>query len=361
MIKKLTNSSNKNINNIFENYPAHLNHPIKNKGFIKTLYHLIKSYQYKKEEFELSNEVPTIVSSYMAPSISEFIKTNSFHSYKSIFSMYNTRIHLSIHSVNKVDVQKYLSYIKLVLDICLKSASKKHADIKFILVLTDISKTCPTIPVEPAHINSGQTDPVKNEIMIFRKEEWLKVFIHECFHLFCLDFCDLNINYTGMFKDLYNIESEFLLFEAYTEFWARTINLSIVSYYTVNDISYKDFERIILINIQVERMYCIAQMNHLLNRMGLTYESLFQELKLREKTNFFCYYVLTSVLFYNYSDTMTWFMNNNVNLLQFSNQNVPLFFDFIKQRHRAPDFLAFIKQINKPLHNCNMAAFDILV
>ena len=359
MIKQLTNVSNQNINNIFENY-SHLLDDIKNKQFIKTLYHLIKRYHYKKEEFQLTNEIPNVSSRYMAPTISQFIKTHSFNTYKTRFSMQNTNINLTICSIHPIDVQTYLFYIKLVLHICLQSASKKHTELNFKLIFTDIGKTCPTIPVQPAHINSGQTDPNKNEIMIFRKEEWLKVFIHECFHLFSLDFCDLDITYTGMFKDLYNIESEFLLFEAYTEFWARTINLSIVSYYTVNHISYKEFQEIVLINIQVERLFCMAQMNHLLHRMGVTYESLFQELKLREKTNFFCYYVITSVLFYNYSDTMLWFMNNNINLLQFSNQNVNSFFDFIKQRHRAPDFLAFIKQLNQPLHNCNMAAFDIL-
>jgi len=359
MIKKLTTVSNQNINNIFENYSHLLTHDVNTK-FIKTLYQLIKMYHYKKEEFQLTTETPIVSSTYMAPTISQFIKTHSFNCYKTMFSMQNTNINLTIFSVHPIDVQNYLFYIKLVLHICLQSASKKHSEMHFKIILTDISKTCPTIPVEPAHINSGQSDPTKNEIMIFRKEEWLKVFIHECFHLFCLDFCDLNITYTGMFKDLYNIESEFLLFEAYTEFWARTINLSIVSYYTVKNISLKNFERVIMINIQVERLFCMAQMNHLLHRMGLTYESLFEERKLREKTNFFCYYILTSVLFYNYNETMMWFMNNNTNLLQFSNKNVNSFFEFIKERYKAPEFLAFIKQINKPLHNCNMAAFDIL-
>jgi hypothetical protein len=359
MIKNLTRVSNQNINTIFENYSHHLNHAIKNKGFIKTIYHLIKSYPHRQEEFKISKEIPKVSSTYMSPEISHFIKTHNFDTYKTKFTMYNTNINLTICSIHPIEVQTYLFYIKLVLHFCLQSASKKHTEIHFKLIFTDIGKTCPTIPVEPYHINSGQTDPNKNEIMIFRKEEWLKVFIHECFHLFSLDFCDVDINYNKMFKDLYNIESEFLLFEAYTEFWARTMNLSIVSYFTVKNIRLKEFERIMIINIQVERLYCMAQMNHLLNRMGLTYESLFQELKFREKTNFFCYYILTSVLFYNYGDTMLWFMNNNTNLLQFSNKNVHIFFEFIKQRYRAPDFLTFIKQINKPLHNCNMAAFDI--
>jgi hypothetical protein len=358
MIKSLTKVSNQNINNIFENYSQHLKYEIKNKSFIKKMYDLIKSYKFKKEEFNITMDTPNVQSPYMAPHISQFIKSNTFYNYGTQFSM-DTNIILNIYSVNKIDIQKYLFYIKLVLHICMHSASKKNNELRLKIILTDINKTCPTIPVEPAHINSGQTDPTINEIIIFRKEEWLKVYIHECIHLFNLDFCNVNINYKQMFKQLYNVQSDFLFFETYTEYWARTINLSIISYYTTKQISLKQFEILLLINVQVERLYCIAQMNHLLSKMGLTYEDLFDQPKLIEKTNFFCYYVLTSVLFYNYDDTMGWFLQNNDSLLQFSNKNVPSFFEFIKQRHRTQEFLDFIKQIDKPLHNCNMSAFDI--
>lgn len=358
MIKSLTKVSNQNINNIFENYSQHLKYEIKNKSFIKKMYDLIKSYKFKKEEFNITMDRPNVESPYMSPSISQFIKSNTFYNYETKFSM-DANIILNIYSVNKIDIQKYLFYIKLVLHICMQSASKKNNELRFKIILTDINKTCPTIPVDPSHINSGQTDPNTNEIIIFRKEEWLKVYIHECIHLFNLDFCDANINYKQLFKPLYNVESDFLFFEAYTEYWARTINLSIISFYTTTKTSIQQFEILLLINIQVERLYCIAQMNHLLSKMDLTYESLFNELTLREKTNFFCYYVLTSVLFYNYDETMGWFLQNNDSLLQFSNKNVLPFFKFIKQRHRRPEFLYFIKHMDKPLHNCNMSAFDI--
>ena len=358
MIKQLTKLSNQNINNIFENYP-HLLHHTMNTHFIKRMYQLIKSYQYKKEEFTLTTDIPTATGTFMSPRISSFINSHSFINYTTRFLMNDTNIHLSIHSIQPINIQNYLFYIKLVLHICLQSSSKKHTEIHFKIILTDIEKTCPTIPVEMDHINSGETDPNQNKVMIFRKEEWFKVYIHECIHLFELDFCNEHINYQRLFKPLFKMKSEFLFFEAYTEFWARTINISILSYYTVHRIKPADFERIVMINLQVERLFCIAQMNHLLNRMGLTYESLNRS-TMRENTSFFCYYVLTSVLFYNYNDTMDWFVKNNINILQFSKKNVYLFFEFIKQRYRAPDFLAFIKQLDQPLHNCNMSAFDIL-
>jgi len=362
MIKHLTKVSNQNINSIFEHYSNYLWYPIKNKSFIKILYNLIKSFRYTKEKVQMTMDTPQIASPYMAPTIAEFIKTNQFHNYSTVFVMNETNIHLNLFSIHKINIQNYLFYINLVLHICLQSASKKYTDLHFKIILTDINKTYPTIPVQPAHINSGQTDPNKNEIIIFLKEEWLKVLIHECFHLFCLDFCDLDVNYIQLFKPLYHIDSKFLFFETYTEYWARTINLSIVSYFAVNNITLKEFERMVLINIQVERIYCITQMNQLLNKMGMTYESLLDQssLQLKENTNFFCYYVLTSVFFYHYDAFMGWFLQNNESLLQFSNKNVNAFYRFIKDRHRTREFLDFIKHFNQPLFNCNMSAFDIL-
>jgi len=359
MIQKLTKVSNQNINSIFEN-ESHLEYSIPNTKFITLMYNLIRSYEYKKETFKTNiTDMQDVKVEFMGNHIAEYIKTHKFYNNETSFVLNDISVALNIYSSNIINVDKYLFYIKLVLHLCMKTSSKPPKEFSVKLILTDMAKTKPTLPVERSHINSGQTDPNKNHITIFRKEEWFKVFIHECIHLFELDFCNKRVDYVRLFKPLFKIESDFLLFEAYTEFWARIINLSIISYYTVDHISLHHFEKIMLINIQVERLFCINQMNHLLHNIGITYESLFIELKLRENTNFFCYYVLTSILFYNFNDTMDWCMKHNDNLLQFSNKNVYIFFNFIKKHYRKPDFLHFIKGADKPLHNCNMSAFDI--
>ena len=48
--------------------------------------------------------------------------------------------------------------------------------------------------IDQIHVNTGFTTtcPVDSEIVIFREEEWFKVFIHETFHNFALDFSDMN-------------------------------------------------------------------------------------------------------------------------------------------------------------------------
>ena len=56
--------------------------------------------------------------------------------------------------------------------------------------------------------------------MYFRKEEWLKVLIHECFHAFNMDFHEEKINFKNLFQTSFFIDSEFLVFESFVEFWA---------------------------------------------------------------------------------------------------------------------------------------------
>ena len=357
--KTLTTMSNKNINSIFENYTTNLEHNM-NNTFIKTLFNLIHDSNIQPDTYKLTQDSPHVISPYMAPAISEYIKTNDFQHYSTQYQIGNMQVNLNLYSVKRIDVTKYLYFIKLVLWMCVKSATKQHDAIDIKIILTTINKTYPSVPVEPASINSGQTDPNKNEIIIFRKEEWLKVLIHECFHLFCLDFCDIQFNAVPIFKKMFHVNGEFLIFESFTELWARTVNISIVSYHTKDKITYEEYEQLMKINLQVERIYCIAQMNHVLNKMGYTYEDLihFKKPVLQEKTNFFCYYVLTSVLFYYYDDTMKWFIKND-SLVQFSKSKVHHFFHFIKQIHNTPQLLHFIKKINKPLFNCNMSAFEI--
>ena len=63
---------------------------------------------------------------------------------------------------------------------------------------TELTKNLPNSNIDildQIHVNTAFTYSCieqSNEIVIFRKEEWLKVLIHESFHNFGLDFSDMN-------------------------------------------------------------------------------------------------------------------------------------------------------------------------
>ena len=92
------------------------------------------------------------------------------------------------------------------------------------------------------NVNGGLTSISLNQanIIIFRKQEWLKVLIHELIHFFELDFANEDQSEINqkMFK-LFPIKSKFNLFESWTEIWAELINISLIAY--IYKDNYKDF------------------------------------------------------------------------------------------------------------------------
>jgi len=257
---------------------------------------------------------------------------------------------------------------------CSQHATTRYNVFTFKIILTDYPKTQPTIPVEPSTINSGMTEypsiPTPDDhkqITIFRKEEWFKVFIHECFHLFCLDFAGNESDYKHLFKPLFNIESDFLFFESLCEFWARTINIAVISYSTKKYILYEEFKKLMEVNIQIEKIYALLQMKHILSNMGFTYDSLIDKkrsLPYVENTNMFCYYVLTPVLLFYYEQTMSWFIEHNQTLLQFKRdkKNITLFFYYIKSVHNNKPLLDMISSLtNYKLTNNCMSSFELQI
>lgn len=96
--------------------------------------------------------------------------------------------------------QKYAEYMYAWLYMCIKYSSKKCANNIHIYVYhTPYYKTIPKNNTEvlgTEHINSAYTTScVKDgEIVIYRKEEWFKVFIHETMHVYGMDFSSYNYN-----------------------------------------------------------------------------------------------------------------------------------------------------------------------
>jgi hypothetical protein len=149
--------------------------------------------------------------------------------------------------------------------------------------------------------NSAVTRPCfsSNEICVFREEELFKVFIHETFHAFNLDFSlHMNDNHTKQMKKMFNIKSEFNIYETYAETWAEIMNILFLS--ECAGINYAN--KI----LQAEVAFSLHQMNKVLAHMGLDYYDLIDtnglQDKYKEETNVFCYYVLKSLVLFYWSD-----------------------------------------------------------
>lgn len=231
------------------------------------------------------------------------------------------------------------------------------------LYLTKIDKTLPKSQISTIgskHCNSAVTYACqeKGEILIFRKEEWKKVLIHELFHSMCLDFSGLDYkSLKNSVKKLYDINSQFEISETYSEFWATIINCCFCSY-TLLDTK-EDLESYLLFVqfcIQFEKMFSLFQCVKLLNHMGLRYTNLiendeisnsFKKILYKEETNVFSYYVLKCVLLYQSDAFLKWCFENNPTILNFDKNPVTLkkFGLFIKKHYNDKNMIKSLKDM----------------
>lgn len=199
--------------------------------------------------------------------------------------------------------------------------------------------------------------PQDAEIVIFREEEWFKVFIHETFHTFGLDFSATdNTNCRVKMTKIFNVQSDVNLFEAYTECWARIIYCIFGAFFNNNMImsktSKQKFLKDVVKYIYEEQLFSMVQMVKILNHMNLTYDMLITDKVNKyynENTNILAYYIITTILLYNYQDFIHWCVNNNSTLLKFNNiiPNQNKFCQFIEKRYKLPIFIKHVKITEK--------------
>ena len=126
-------------------------------------------------------------------------------------------------------------WLSLVTSLADKDCSEKSLNVYF--YMTPFKKQRPNDDaiLSAIHVNTGLTRNCEThgEIVVYRTEEWFKVFIHESMHNFNMDFIDLDLR--GANEQLRRTfcipHDDILLFETYTETWARIINTMFDTYH----------------------------------------------------------------------------------------------------------------------------------
>jgi hypothetical protein len=265
-------------------------------------------------------------------------------------------------------IEKYNNYIDKILVwffIVNKHALKKCSRKLVVYIYsTELTKKLPKSNIDildQIHVNTAFTYSCiehSNEIVIFRKEEWLKVLIHESFHNFGLDFSDMNTSECNKrILAIFKIDSQVNLFEAYTEFWAEIINVCFTVFYllkkkqNIDDVSKEDFVKNCYFLIDIEINFKFFQMCKTLDFMGLEYRDLYSNTHhssiarntlYKEKSNILSYYILTTIMMYNYQDFFNWCrINNSSSLLQFnrSKNGLEEFCNFIEKHYKTTHIL----------------------
>lgn len=376
-----------------------------NKKFNKSLDNLLlliykdihRAEEYTKKHIDRVIKMPSLERNIVEPentttdfypsNIKEYIKSTIKYQMVYTFTIEQRKFTIYFGIFTEKDIHtidKYNDYIQFIFSwlyiCCSFSLHNCSHNLDIFIYMTPYKKKLPTEPgvvIDSEHINSAYTKNCvpNNQIVIFREEEWRKVFIHETFHSFGFDPSQHQADeIKKTISKLYPINSDFLVYETYVEIWARILNAAYDSYYSLS--SKKDVKNFLLylkFSLQIERIFSIQQMCKILNFMGLEYSDIIDKKKLdnvddesdhqdtdhlnrkrllyKENTNVFAYYILTSVLINNYYYFLLWCAKNNANIYNFSrtNSSTQSFTKFITEQFGDPSLFKAINYLWKKL------------
>lgn len=363
---KLEPSIDKNTSKFFNEMYTNI---IRAKSDFKSM----KNKRFRVMEIVSSSSVPkpsSVHPHFFPKEIMDSIDVNSTHHLSYDFRLGERTIDIKLIVTEKNDfmgLDKYNEYIEKIYIIThiLHHYSSiecgKHLEI--FIYLTDFEKMVPNSPLEeihPVHVNSAYSDVcvTNSEIVIFRKEEWTKVLIHELFHNYGLDFSKINYdNLKKNIKDIFPINTDCQLAESYAEFFAEIINVALTTFYlndTPEPTAYLKNAHYLLF---YERLFSLFQSVKILNTIGLSYENLYKRdeaseslrnnIYYKENTNVFCYFVVKSILLYNCDEFLSVCYNNNLNVLDFrkNERNLNSFQEFIQKFYQERKFIQIFNKI----------------
>jgi len=246
-------------------------------------------------------------------------------------------VHLLFFTQTKTDCMDRFHIVMTILRFMFQFPNKV-TDIQVEFAFTPKHKELPKHKHEligPSTLNTGYT--VNNLIVVYREEEWLKVFIHECMHLFMYD-KNLRDNFTLLYS-IFPISKKINLNESYCEIWARILNCCVIS--VMNHLSLENL-------LEKERIHSSEQLVKVLNYMKLTYPQLMDKHTVyNEKTNAFAYLVIPAILIQDPYLFVKWCKKHNTFMLPI--QSASDFVELIQSKYKSPDFLDTLHSTNSSL------------
>jgi hypothetical protein len=271
------------------------------------------------------------------------------------------------HRKDKSKLARWVSHIERWLLLALKQSSTgcNRNQIRIHFLMTPLEKYVPSSKqhmVNETHSNTAFTyacslnSQQNNKIVLYRKEDWFKTFIHETFHCLGLDFSGHPSadKYNSRIAQLYpgaDPSTDFRIYESYCEIWAQLIN----HLFALGRKSSVE-SSIFIKPLRKDTAFVVYQMQKYLRIYGMTYDSLIDKTntqpKYQEDTNVFSYYVLRSCLLWNLDAFLQFCVANRPDGQRFvdfakgtdndkSDQIIKSYVDLIENAHRNPAFLGF--------------------
>lgn len=253
-------------------------------------------------------------------------KANSMNNnHYTILTVHNSKIHVNIY-YNDIKIDKFVDSILPVISFVSHLIKKIDGEYYINYYLLDDKKIIDNDLEEGLkhkHLNSGSSG--MNTINIWRKEEVMKVTIHELFHLFnCDGHRDDTPEIVKLYQKRYNITSDRVnTFEAFTEIWANIINSFLLS-----GNNYKLF----IHNLSIEKLWCQFQSQKILSINKIS--------DINRHTNTLAYFIIRCEIYNNFKNFIKIFNKRICNINS-------LYFTFLKNNKVINKNESIIKKINR--------------
>jgi len=296
-------------------------------------------FKYQETVVDIQSQVPrpeSFSETYLTKQMMEYIKNEpkKILSFECKINNRTVRLFFIVFKNNNFEMISYYKTYAHRVYMWLLMVSKKSTCVETLNIyvyLTPFKKQIPENKSEsigPINANTGYTFRCekKNEIIIYREEEWFKVLLHETMHAFGNDFH--NENETGglNIKRMFSLPDEIIvrMSETYSEIWARIMNVMFQTYFknppSLESRNLQQFKKNVDFYLHLESIFSLYQCIKILDFMGINYETLVSDSDhsnkmiksfYRENTNVFAYYVLTSILLNSHDDFLSWCIKNN--------------------------------------------------
>jgi len=268
--------------------------------------------------------------------------------YRFVLAFPNSKVEINIYTKERLTninfIYELFSYISFIISI-----NPIQKDIIINYHLSDEKKYVKKQILTKNEVNSGSCmNGVKSMINIWRKEEILKVTLHELSHALehsqYTDPTDLIEHYNMK----YEIESKKInTHEAYTEIWANIINCFLISQ------KYKRKKETFIKLVTIEKFYSLFQAQKVL------YNSHIKNVELDRDTNITAYFLIRCELYQRLNSFLKFCRENNENYVKLKNTNKWLVFLKSKIKVKENNKL-FNKQKNSYLFkNLRMSILEL--
>ena len=263
----------------------------------------------------------------------------SFHknySYRVNFS--NCSVDLNIHCKGE-SIDELLYHILEILKFMM-SINDNKISFSLHIYLTDYKKSLSRGSYTPEGINSGATDR-NNTIIIWRKEDILKVLIHEIIHLLGFDNVEDNEDIINHYNKKYNLGNKKLkVYEAYTEIWALLIHSYYLALVTQKSLTTKiTVKELFLDYVLIEKYWC--------NELGGKLLGFFKEREnIDKKTNTTSYYIIKTEILNDLKGFLDLCKNPKLSMKMNDNKR---FLDYLKNLNKIKKIKSSQKRLSSTM------------